>query len=126
MKREIHRLRDILLEVEAGPVRVRMQDDRVHGYHAWLLLDGGLAQGQEEVVQPSWPLEGGSVDATRRPGIYVDLDCLTMAGADLLDELRDETMLIKAMDFASRRVQDADNLMVVRAWLKRAMEISEA
>jgi hypothetical protein len=97
VKRQIHVLRDLLLAVEECPQRV--SGDYVRVYHAWLLVNGGFATGD-------------CFD-------LVELRQLTATGHDLLDDLRDVTMVVTAMDFAGRHVHDADNLAVVRAYIAR-------
>ena len=94
MKRDMDLIREMLMQLETkgqgfGPVQLELPkyDDAVVRYHAGLLLEAGLARGQ---------------DVTTMQGPDFDLYQLTWAGHEFLDASREPTRWQKAKSIFDR------------------------
>ena len=91
MKRDLDLIRKMVLAIEDSPsgwapdkIQIEGYTDHQIGYHAWLLLDAGLAKGDDITSTGSGGPEG-----------YIS--SLTWAGHEFADAARDETRWKKAM-----------------------------
>jgi hypothetical protein len=91
VRRDLELIRKMVLAVEDAssgwaphPLRIDGYADARVGYHAYLLVDAGLAQGQD-----------ASTFESEGPEWYIT--CLTWAGHEFADASRDETRWKSAM-----------------------------
>lgn len=90
MKRDLELIRKMVLAIEDGPsgwapdLKFDGYSDAQVGYHAYLLIDAGLARGQDASTMGSDAPEGF-------------ITSLTWAGHEFADAARDETRWKKAM-----------------------------
>jgi hypothetical protein len=90
MKRDLELIRKMVLAIEDAPsgwapdLKVEGYSDAQVGYHAYLLIDAGLAKGEDASTMGSEAPEGF-------------ISCLTWAGHEFADAARDETRWKKAM-----------------------------
>jgi hypothetical protein len=104
MKRNVLILRQVLLDAERGGAVYANQDDPLLYHHAKLLGD---LPGHATVHFDHAP---------DRSVVFVTN--LTRLGQDLLDDLRDEVRLIRALDALEAKGMDRDNLELLRAAMR--------
>jgi hypothetical protein len=101
MKRDMNLIRSILLECEESPeaivseeIRKKAQNDGVYGYHCYLIVASGLADG----TQIKTRLGGGTFSLITK---------LTPAGHDFLDATRDQGVWEKVQEKLASTVKTA-------------------
>lgn len=104
MKRQIEKIRAVLLDVEEStkPVVYHRIGYPFGAYHAGVLASGGYL-----IASP-----GEDPDT-------IVLRGLTWSGCKLLDQLRNEEILEQAQDAAQATVGDRDNLEIVLRYIER-------
>jgi hypothetical protein len=89
MKRDLELIRKMVLEIEAAPsgwpaLKIEGYTDAQVGYHAYLLINAGLAMGKDLSTLGNLSPEGF-------------INTLTWAGHEFADAVRDETRWRKAL-----------------------------
>jgi hypothetical protein len=97
MKRDFDLIRKMLLTIEERPsgwapseLKIDGYTDEQVGYHAYLLVDGGYAKGEDASSMVSDSPEGM-------------IQCLTWEGHDFIEAARDETRWRKAMGIVTAK-----------------------
>lgn len=88
MKRDMDKVRELLLRIEGGDSDVRTQRDTEESHHLWLLQDAGFI---DSGMIDEWPVR--TTGGEWWPGLR-----LTWDGAEFLDGIREDSMWAKVKD----------------------------